>query len=390
MYVRLATERAGPYDRAVRGKRSEMGSLMAGFLFIVTVFLWRSYKSARPSRALLHQRPAAHVVQSLMANEPKPADMSFKQYMYENFKHDVARGRDENRAIPHHGGLGDSASLRVISFNVHYFRAGYSDQDLHDSTEEVMQIVSQLNPDLCLLQEVPATLVPATQRRFSTLGYAHSVAAGSADVHVLAPSSASFAGERLHVMVLSKLPLVQSEAVPMLDGFAAHAEVALSNGAPLLVYSLHLSVRCVASKRHDEVQAVIAHARAKQAAAAGGTPLPVLIAGDFNQQNEPDYPAEEWRVIAADMARAQLSPTDGVMRALRASGYTPSFEAAAITRPLPPTSAWNGAVVDYCYVNDAIGAHSRASLAVEASYVYYTLASDHLPLVTDLRVGVWT
>jgi hypothetical protein len=44
--------------------------------------------------------------------------------------------------------------LRAVSFNVHFFRRGYSDVALSDSTEEVLAVVKQLNPDLLFLQEV--------------------------------------------------------------------------------------------------------------------------------------------------------------------------------------------------------------------------------------------
>ena len=49
-----------------------------------------------------------------------------------------------------------------------------------------------------MLQEVPKSLVSEVERHLAVLGYAHSVAAGSADVHIL-PQASAFAGQRLHV-----------------------------------------------------------------------------------------------------------------------------------------------------------------------------------------------
>ena len=140
---------------------------------------------------------------------------------------------------------------------------------------------------------------------------------------------------------------------------------------------------------------MIAHADAKQAIlAAPGLPYKSalsIIAGDFNQPNSCDYPPEEWAAIEADMSKAGLPASDGVMQAMRDGGYLPGFEAASLHRALPATSAWNGAVVDYCYFNGparSAGAWrgGGGGLTVEASYVYYTLASDHLPLVTDFKL----
>jgi len=241
------------------------------------------------------------------------------------------------------------------------------------------------------------SLVSPTQARLGALGYNYSVAAGSADVHTLPATHPRFSNERLHVMLLSKLPLRQASAVPMLDGNAAFADVhlpAAMTGAKedlsVMAYSVHLSVRCKPAKRQREIASVLAHAkhmikRQTGQLAHGKSPL-VLIAGDMNQPNANDYPAAEWQVIKDDMAEAGLSPTDGVMPMLRSAGFTPSFEIALNRRPLPASTAWNGAVVDYCYVRRAQPA-SKTNFEVEASYAYYTTASDHLPIVTDFVVS---
>ena len=308
-----------------------------------------------------------------------------KEFMYESFRRDVSRGITiENPSIPAHSGVasgGVPRRLRLVSFNVHFFQKGYSGVELGDSREEVLKLVADLNPELLLLQEVPKSVLPDLYRRLAAIGFPHVVAGGSADAHVLADDIASYPGERLHVVLASRLPLHSSTAVPMLDGHAAFAEVDLSSAAPgapnLLLYTLHLSVRCEASKRMHEVEAVI-----KDVAARGALGLPSIVCGDFNQPNQCDYPAAEWAAIAKDMAFAKLPLTDGAMDALREAGYTPSWEVALTPRPLAASSAWNGAVVDYCYTK----LPPRSGIAVEATYVYHTELSDHLPLVVDFRL----
>lgn len=127
---------------------------------------------------------------------------------------------------------------------------------------------------------------------------------------------------------------------------------------------------------------MLAHATAKRAGRHGSLRPLAVVAGDLNQPNERDYPPHEWEVIAQDLARAKLAASDGVMQLMREGGWMTSFEAASTPRALPATTAWNGAVVDYCFLDGS------ATTAVDASsYVYYTLASDHLPLVTDLTPG---
>jgi hypothetical protein len=78
------------------------------------------------------------------------------------------------------------------------------------------------------------------------------------------------------------------------------------------------------------------------------------------------------------------------MQLLRAAGYVPSWEVASHSRPLVGSSAWNGAVVDYCYVAKVArglrGRHLPTTMVVEATYFHHSLASDHLPLVVDFRI----
>ena len=350
--------------------------------------------TAKPRGQQLFARPASHFVQHSMNGEQRPKGMSFKQFFYECFKRDVARGETtENLAIPKRNAA--DGKLRLLSFNIHFFCKGYSFECLGSNTEEVLRIVADASPDVVLFQEVPQSELEAFKRRLAALGYPHAVAAGCADVHVLSAGSKAFPGERLHVMVASRLPLLQSAAVPMLDGHAAFAEIALDDEhktarkstlqqpRSVAIYSVHLSVRCEAHKRRREVEAVLRHARhAHQAPATG---IPTFIVGDFNQPNECDYTPSEWAVIADDMTRAKLELSDGAMDAMRAKGFTPSWEAAAVARPLAASSAWNGAVVDYCYVSQGMATDGTSALEVESTYFLHTLASDHLPLVVDVR-----
>ena len=73
--------------------------------------------------------------------------------------------------------------------------------------------------------------------------------------------------------------------------------------------------------------------------------------------------------------------------------FAPSHKLAT-PRPLAASSAWNGAVVDYCYARlpppgTGTGPGTgRSAMAVEASYFYHTCVSDHLPLVVDFAVKV--
>ena len=292
--------------------------LALGLSSVVLVVLTLRKPESTHSLWLLRRfsRPASAFVQHMMDGAKKPAGVSMKDFMYQCFQKDVARGMaTENPAIPPHSGfvgssraaLASQQRLRLVSFNVHFFRSGFSAVELAVTFDDVLSIVAELSADLLLLQEVPKSAVPQIEKRLASAGFPHCVAAGSADAHVL-PAEQSYPGERLHVVLASRLPLLRHAVVPMLDGHAAFAEVDLGAATSsakepksALLYTLHLSVRCEASKRRDEVDAVLRHAASltNTSTAAGETApasdsAPILIAGDFNQPNEIDYPAEEW------------------------------------------------------------------------------------------------
>ena len=136
---------------------------------------------------------------------------------------------------------------------------------------------------------------------------------------------------------------------------------------------------CAVSVRHAATRSA-AHIRA-----VAGT----IVAGDMNQASEEDYPPTEWEAMAADMRRAGLPLDDGVRATLRAAGFASSFDMCGASHaPKPATSAWNGALVDGIHLRAQ--QHDEASLHVPAvgmrcsgSWVFSTMASDHLPLVAD-------
>ncbi len=104
--------------------------------------------------------------------------------------------------------------------------------------------------------------------------------------------------------------------------------------------------------------------------------MSALIAGDFNQPNEPDYPPREWVAISQDLDNAKLPHDDGVMTTLLKSGFAPSFSS---TCPYPPgSSCWTSNLVDYMYFRA-----NEDTWYVKDAWVYYTSCSDHFPLVTD-------
>jgi endonuclease/exonuclease/phosphatase family metal-dependent hydrolase len=410
---------------------------------------------------------ATELARRAATSEAFPRGASVKTMMYDAYLADIQAGATAlHDQIPTRPAAAASSaapsSLRVMSYNVHFFQRGYSGEQGGDNRAEVSAVIAELQPDVILLQELccpadwagsedGAAGVDLNAERCAALlkllnpalGYAYATVAPEPDVHVLPESLHCAPGVRLAVGVLSRLPLLECAAPPLggdSNGSAARAVVELrdpSGGSYRLgLYSVHLSVRCPAELRLEEVQGVVRDADAflqlvggdggAGAAAAAGTMDGVLLGGDFNQPCARDYPPEIWAAMAQDMAGAKLPLCDGVAPFLRGGSSTvggggssvaaagvaaahgdwvTSFDDAGSTSP--GTSAWNGAMVrsrslsgsfvalvllsgafqvDFLYrrrsIASAEGDGGRRLKAVGA-WVYYTAASDHLPLVAD-------
>eukprot|EP00613_Pedinella_sp_CCMP2098_P045562 CAMPEP_0171787908 /NCGR_PEP_ID=MMETSP0991-20121206/64181_1 /TAXON_ID=483369 /ORGANISM="non described non described, Strain CCMP2098" /LENGTH=126 /DNA_ID=CAMNT_0012396951 /DNA_START=91 /DNA_END=468 /DNA_ORIENTATION=+ len=126
-----------------------------------------------------------------MAGTPKPKNVAFKDWMYSCFKEDVSWGGSRwNDKIPEHKHFAPSllvdtssdksggGTFRVVTFNVHFFRVGFSSTIIGDSLGECLDVIAALSADVLLLQEVPASLVGPVTIRLKALGFPHPTFAG--------------------------------------------------------------------------------------------------------------------------------------------------------------------------------------------------------------------
>ena len=381
---------------------------------------------------------SSHFVDALIAAETAGRDPPRgKEKMYACFLADVAASVVCNGYIPPHvAASAASPTLRVLSWNVHFWQRGYSGEERGDNRAAINDAVRRLSPDVILLQEViDPTAVAVSERQVDrkaqllrcldpTLGYVHASWALASDCHVLPASVKAAPGARLGVAILSRLPLLAAAAVPLGDagsnGHAATAVLALPapSSSPLRrlgIYTAHLSVRCPGATRLAEIAGVVQHANSGLASREFEE---CIVGGDFNQPTQRDYPAATWRAMARDMDGVGLPLCDGVAPALRdgTDGGTPgagdwiaSFDDAGVATP--QVTAWNGATVDFMYRRKradetAAGAAAAASAAAKAgaapprpasmrlrcagSWIWYGGAegdsvppSDHLPIIVD-------
>lgn len=349
----------------------------------------------------------AKIASSVADGSPPPQG---KQLMYQCFLDDVAASVPSNAAIPKRNGTRPPRTLRVMTFNVHFFQRGYSGEEHGDNRTCINQIVGHLKPDVIFLQEVVAmdvscgdggsTVVDAASIKAifnPALGYNFATFALASDCHVLPDSVCCAPGQRLAVAIASRIPLQSCAPVALgggTNGNAASAVLKIDEGLTLGLYTAHLSVRCAnASTRREEVCGVVAHA---EEALASARIDECLFGGDFNQPVCRDYEPEVWTCMVQDMESAGLPLSDGVAELLRDGGadaeagvWVTSFDDAESRTP--PISAWNGTTVDYIYRRKK----KNSTFTCTGSWIWYgggdssdlVPPSDHLPIVCDYTWG---
>ena len=363
-----------------------------GFYFSYNI-LFPSARTERKQRSSY----TAYLISLLQMGRPFPRGKQAKQKMYQAYLEDAkvhsteppkffSSNRDSNR---------DDSLLRLMLWNVHFWRSGYSSEELalpgsSDSSnlKQVVATVSKVAPDVLLLQEVVNVGINPPLAALEKAGYRLCVIAGSPDVHVLPENQPSFAGQRLQVAVLVKtasqkrIEIVRTEMVPMDGGKNGHAAFALLrvNRHLIAVYCVHSSVRCEGSLRLTEVQSLVRHADSLDEGA-----VEVFLGGDLNQPYFAEYSNAEWEVMSKDMRGAQLPLTDGVADFLRAHNFRDSFEESSTVAP--GISAWNAARVDFLY-HRRLKPVADASVFIRDCSFIFSPASDHYPLVCDVHANV--
>jgi len=195
---------------------------------------------------------------------------------------------------------------------------------------------------------------------------------------------------------------------------ALYTELALPGvRRPLALYATHLHHKDIERRsdggdapgvRRREAETLVEHWRGRRKAAKAvsrsrkregeeAAPLATLVLADFNQPRRRDHDCEEdWNVVVTGLAHPWVAQPgdDGVADYMEAQGFRCSYDADGAKRNFgrgrraPPFTHWTGTSIDFAYVHGL----AQAGVEVDGVYVKYTGLSDHLPVVTDLRVRV--
>ncbi|MEV0588093.1 endonuclease/exonuclease/phosphatase family protein [Nonomuraea sp. NPDC050310] len=236
--------------------------------------------------------------------------------------------------------------MRVLTFNIHHGRGPDGRLDLR----RVAEVIRAGEADVACLQEVDRHLSPrsdfADQAGWLAADLGMDLAYG-ANVDFDPPAPGRPRG-RYGTAILSRLPL-RDNGNTFLPGAPGNERRGLlsvtvvADGRPVEVFTTHLQ-DTDAAERLDQARAV--------AALVAGRPGPVVLTGDFNAQ--PGTP--------------EIRALTGFLR----DAWQQAGAGAGITYP---ATGWR---IDYVFTSPDVGV---SSVTVPPSD-----ASDHLPLLADLRL----
>ncbi|MCX5925633.1 MAG: ankyrin repeat domain-containing protein [Candidatus Dependentiae bacterium] len=356
-------------------KKVDLGAQAAGQARVQAVF-------GAKSRLQLH-KPAniwEKYAQQLSGGERVLLDAAIMQNL---FISDCARDQEQNKYIPEK----DKAIARVATYNVHK----WLDPKNKDNYQGILDTIKAINADVLVLQEVVFSGGNNLLADFKRLGYEYQVFMDM--------------GNGLHNMIVSKYPFVQEpiKKVYKVDQDSELREkrnfintrVQLPDGNTLSVYGTHLDVWDESGKkREEEVKELLTAAGADES-------KNILLAADWNAVRKKDYQYKvklqtepqsaaataadisAWDLLGANFKvrnpKISLIPTDA-LDAIEKNEFQDSFRMAKVVVN-PTYTVWTGTVVDFIFCAPTW------QLPVDGSYLYYSSASDHVPVMMDIELN---
>jgi len=285
----------------------------------------------------------------------------------------------ENKKIPSPA----PGNLRIVSYNVHFWTSPFK----KDTLNKIISILNTLKADVTLLQEAyfdkdadtgAAILFPI----LSDLKYTHHQACSSK-----LPTTPFFFGN----IILTKFtptepPLTYQFTEPAVEDLRCFINVKTKiHTTTISLYGMHLAIQegCPAdSMRKSELEELFTYINKDSSDI-------IIVAADFNAFREQDYRSDIWQKILKNTAKHMSASIEDVptktLKIFEEHGFNDSF--AFSHQKGPGFTVWTGTVVDFMFIKDTRNDSQKKQHPLHTkSYVYYSAASDHLPLILDLTI----
>ncbi|MCX5925631.1 MAG: ankyrin repeat domain-containing protein [Candidatus Dependentiae bacterium] len=385
-------ESYGPLAPESIQRKVDLGAQVAGQARVQAVF--------GAKNRWQHHKPASIWAEYALLSEQKKPITKASQKMKDLFISDCTRDAQQNKRIPTKH-AGDSIA-RVATYNVHQWEGPKGASNY----QGIFDTIKAINADVLVLQEVVFSKRNNCATDFKNLGYEHQVSMDT--------------GNGLHNMIVSKYPFqdqrttvykVDLESRDLEKRNFINTRVRLPDGNMISVYGTHLDVHDESGKkREEEVKELLAAVRADES-------KNILLAADWNAVRRKDYlyrvrpqvepqsaPAASvegnlvWDLLEANFKLRswglEAVPTSA-LDAIESSKFNDSFTQARLSAQEraklfglashdvsadPTYTVWTGTVVDFIFCAPTW------QLPIAGSYVYYSSASDHMPVVMDIEL----
>jgi len=295
----------------------------------------------------------------------------------DSYSNDCKKYAPQNKKIPKH--QKDNHVIRIMTYNVCQWKNPSDDKSNYQG---IIKMINEINPDILILQE--ATLFD--KKAFETSQITN-------DFHRLGYTSASFCdagGSWTQLpygnIIFSKYPFKEVISKTFNADLGEdekrcyiRATLELPGQKDLTLFGVHLDAwDNSGKKRSAEIQEIIEATQAQPE-------RNYIIAGDFNSVRAEDYDykindKKAWNVVTnITKAITHLPPSTAALDLLKQYGFVDSF--SKNNMPAPFFTAWTGTAVDFIYLNN------KFRFPVLGSYVYYNAQSDHLPIITDIKIA---
>lgn len=296
------------------------------------------------------------------------------------FINDCSKYKHFNKLIPLR--KENDGICRIATFNVHY----WTNPNETKNFDNIIESINSIQVDILILQEVNWGKSSFFQfnkdfleAKFKNLGYQ--------ELHFC--EAEKIYGAPFGNAILSKYPLVSGDGAYLSlvqynmtyrgeDRCYVGAALQLPNGKTIDVYATHLDVFDDSGEtRLNQIKKLVGDINQR------GNRKNILIGADFNENREKDYQYQVdgklvWNLLVDEHEARGINPVPvAVSQHLENSGFKDSFSYEQI--PAPKFTVWTGTVVDFLYLKNW-------NLEIDGCYVLYNAASDHLPVIMDIKI----
>ncbi len=294
--------------------------------------------------------------------------------------------------------------LRCLQWNIQAFLSPKDERNMHTITAGIIRSICETDSDVLILNEIHWREMENHNPNTNTNLYSAQQAIQNSQAlleEVLRLRGYHYSiianhGDTPTMVATRKKVLRSKEVVLSCNRSALCLLIQTDNYSKCWIVGTHLDA-FDANLRRREISRLLQEPTSN---------IPVLIAGDFNQQRSKDYTPSEWRNVASSADLRGVPLDDGVSSILESSGFQCVLDTVQAnhtntnanmarvqcnwnqSQP-PPSTHWSGTIIDYTYFSNPHNPEDSPTLTTIAPHGVYVGSagfSDHRMTVTDWKL----